>query len=297
MYSEGGPLPEVIQRTRRVQINGAPPRKTRKRAEMSARRSLWDTRPKTNRLAYYSFLARSGLGRRPTDIRKDVVVEYDGMKFLLPKGFTEVVYSIYLDEYEPETCRYMTSQSGDVFVDVGANVGGYTVRLGKKFRRVLAVEPNPKASETLRRNIELNGLSNVVVIDAAVSDKVGDATMYVPSSGKTTRSSIIEKFKEGRSFTVQTTTLDALLDGYERIDLLKVDAEGAEIDVLRGADRTLWKTSKLILELGSWSEAKTMEFLGSYDFKVSNLDIKVATGRNVLAERTVNAQGVGSADY
>jgi FkbM family methyltransferase len=258
---------------------------------LNIRRILWDTRPKTNRFTYYSFLARSGLGRLSAEIGGDVVVEYEGMRFLIEKGFLEAFYSIYLDEYEPETCRYMMSQTGDVFVDVGANAGGYTVRLGKKFGKVVSIEPNRKAAEVLIRNIELNHLSNVVVVNDAISDKVGETTMYVPSSGKTTRSSIVEKFSEGSSFQVHTTTLDSLLAGYEKIDLLKIDAEGAEVNVLKGAERTLARTSRLVLELGSWSEQRIMETLGRYGLKVTNLDVKVATGRNVVGERAEASPG------
>jgi len=247
-------------------------------------RALWSTRPKTNRLAYYSFLAKKGLGRRNADFGKDVVVEYDGLKFIICKGFSEALYSVYVNENEPETCRYMTSQTGDTFVDVGANVGGYTVRLAARFAKVISVEPNPKAAKVLKKNIELNQLSNVTVYSEAISDGVGEATMYVPSSGKTTRSSIIERYGQGESFPVHTTTLDSLLEGYDRIDLLKVDAEGAEVRILEGGEKTLQRTSKLVLELGSWSEKRIMDILSRYNFKTFDLDLKAATGKNLAAE-------------
>lgn len=246
---------------------------------------IWDSRPKTHRLAYYSYLARRGLHRRDAEFGDNVELEYKQMRFYLEKGYSEVLYSVYLDEYEPKTCEFMSKQSGEVFVDVGANAGGYTVRLGPRFKKVISVEPNPRALGVLRKNVELNRLSNVVVVEEAVSDAVGETTMNVPSSGKTTRSSIVEKFREGTSFPVHTTTLDSLLGEYANIDLIKIDAEGAEVSVLRGADHTLRRTSRLVLELGAWSEQQITKILEGYGLKISNLDLKVQTGRNVLAER------------
>ena len=252
---------------------------------MNLRRALWATRPQTHRLAYYSFLAKKALHPGEAEIENDVEVEYKGTRFIVPKGFDEVFYSIYLDDLEPLTYRLMTKLTGEVFVDVGANVGGYSVRLGKNFRRVISVEPNPRAADALRRNVELNHLSNVQVVQKAISDTTGETIMSVPSSGKTTRSSIVEEYNHGSSFSVHTSTLDNLLGEYDRIDLVKVDAEGAEVRVLRGAENTLRKTSRLVLETGSWSERDIREILDRNGFKISDLDLKVSEGKNVLATR------------
>jgi len=250
---------------------------------MDFRRTFWSTRPKTNRLAYYKFASKKALRLKGVEIDKDVEVEYKGTRFLVPKGFSEVLYSVYMDYSEPLTYRSMTNLTGAVFVDVGANVGGYTVRLGKRFGTVISIEPNQRAADVLEKNIELNRLANVSVVRAAISDTTGEATLNVPASGKTTRSSIIESYDGGSSFLVRTTTLDALLGGYDKIDLIKIDAEGAEVKVLKGGKQTLRKTLKLVLELGSWSEREITEILDGAGFEFSDLDSKVKTGRNVMA--------------
>jgi len=95
---------------------------------LNLRRALWATRPESNRLAYYSFLARRALRRKYAEIGKDVVVEYDGVTFLMPRNFREVLYDVYIDCNEPLTYKFMANMTGVLFVDVGANVGGYTVR-------------------------------------------------------------------------------------------------------------------------------------------------------------------------
>ncbi|HXW37332.1 MAG TPA: FkbM family methyltransferase [Nitrososphaerales archaeon] len=250
------------------------------------RRAVWSTRPESSRLAYYSFVLRRALRPEGTAIREDAIVEHGGVRFLLPKDDSEVLYSVFIDEMEPLTCKLMTSLKGSVFVDVGANVGAYTVRLGSLFGKIVSIEPNPRAAEVLRRNIELNHLHNVDVVEEAVSDSAGETTMNVPSSGKTTRSSIVESYNKGSYFKVETNTLDRLLDEFTKIDLLKIDAEMAEVKVLNGAEMTLDKTATVIIETGSWSEKRVTEILEKHGFDVADLDIKVNECKNVSATRT-----------
>jgi FkbM family methyltransferase len=241
------------------------------------------TRPETNRLAYYSFLARRALRQKETEIGRDVIVEYENMKFLIPKGHREAFYSLYMDESEPLTYQLMSNLKGEVFVDVGANVGGYTVRLGRRFQRVISIEPNPRAADFLRQNIELNHLSNVRLVHDAISDTVGEATMTVPSSGKTTRSSIVKKYEQGSSFTVPTSTLDTLLQEYDKIDLIKIDVEGAEARVLKGAEKTIQRTSKIVLELDPLSQQVVYEILDKHGFEISDLDVRT-TGDEIRSK-------------
>src|SRR6266852_5711925 len=99
-------------------------------------------------------------------LRKDVWVEYGGLKYLLTR---ETVFGYYLHLFELRTANILCSLSGDVFLDVGANVGQYAVPLAKRFRTVVAVEPNPVAVEILQRNLARNRLTNVRVISKAVS--------------------------------------------------------------------------------------------------------------------------------
>jgi len=251
---------------------------------LNFRRALWETRPRSHRLAYYSFLARRALYHSGAEIGNDVEVEYGGVRFLVPRGFREVFHSFYLDETEPRTFELMTGLTGDVFVDVGANAGGYTVRLARRFRKVISVEPNPRAADVLGKNIVLNRLSNVQVVQKAISDTNEETTMCVPSSGKTTRSSLVAKYDRGSYFPVSTTTLDDLLKGYDRIDLIKIDAERAEVKVLRGGERALQRTSKLVIETGPWSESEAREILEAGGFEVADLDLK-EKAKNIVASK------------
>jgi FkbM family methyltransferase len=222
---------------------------------------------------------------KEAEIEKDIVVQYKGVKFFLARHSNEVFYSLYLDDSEPLTYELMTEQKGDLFVDVGANIGGYTLRLASSFREVLSIEPNPRAADLLSKNIDLNHFSNVRIFHDAISDTIGEASMSVPSSGKTTRSSIVMEYDQGSSFGVRTSTLDAFLEGYDKIDLIKIDAEGAEVKVLEGAEKTLRKTEKIVLETGPWSENQIKEILMKYEFEFVDLDKKAEEGKNILAFR------------
>src|SRR6185312_8497302 len=105
---------------------------------------------------------------------------------------------------------------GDVFVDIGANGGIYTVIAAKKVGasgRVLAFEPGPRNLELLKRNLALNGLTNVTIVPKAVSNTAGAAALAISRDGamnslaKTSHAGQrIEKWE-----TVETTTLDAAL--------------------------------------------------------------------------------------
>ena len=143
--------------------------------------------------------------------------------------------------------RY-TLKPGDTFVDVGANVGFYT-RMGSALvgesGRVFAFEPLSSALRLLKMNTE--GLTNVVVDAKALSDQDGEADFHVRREGDT--SSLLAG-EPGSKVRVGVTTLDARLltegGAPKRVDFIKIDVEGAELSVLRGATRTIEKYLPLV---------------------------------------------------
>jgi FkbM family methyltransferase len=133
---------------------------------------------------------------------------------------------------------------GDVALDVGANVGAYAVLFGLwvgDAGLVLAFEPSADALAGLRRHIRLNGLQRrVEPIAAAVSDTVGDAA-FVSEGAQGTNHLVIDSANhQGTLISVPTTTIDAVCAERQlRPRLIKIDVEGAELSVLRGARRTI----------------------------------------------------------
>jgi FkbM family methyltransferase len=138
---------------------------------------------------------------------------------------------------------------GDHAVDVGANVGPYTLAFARwvgPTGRVLSLEPAPDSFRGLVRHVELNGAGGVVTaLRVAASDRAGAARLAVDGFQGTNHlvghaTSAADRADGGRSIEVRTETVDELCER-ERMDpaLLKVDVEGAELAVLRGAVETI----------------------------------------------------------
>jgi FkbM family methyltransferase len=130
---------------------------------------------------------------------------------------------------------------GATVVDVGANIGFYTLLLSQLVTnsgRVLAFEPMPVGLERLRTNLRLNAVRNVDVREQAVAATNGTARFFLGPPEHTSISSL-HRIEDAEAINVDCTTLDAALGGYPRVDFLKVDVEGAEADVLNGAIETL----------------------------------------------------------
>lgn len=133
---------------------------------------------------------------------------------------------------------------GDVFVDVGANIGLYTLkgaRLVGPTGRVLALEPGAEAYDHLVANLALNDFPWATPLKAAASDASGEAVLHhVPLGRDPQAFSLIANERALDGEVVETVTLDGLIArfGLTRVDLVKIDVEGAEPMVLAGA-RTL----------------------------------------------------------
>ena len=123
-------------------------------------------------------------------------------------------------------------RDGDTFVDVGANVGLYTLLAADRGCRVLAVEPAPDMAMRLRHHIALNGSADVVVEECALMDKPGRVRMVGPDAN---RRSAQPGLGEG---SVEARTLDELLANVS-IRGMKIDVEGNERLVLEGSTAAL----------------------------------------------------------
>jgi len=147
------------------------------------------------------------------------------------------------------------SAPGAVVVDIGANVGVFSVWAAHRLSagRIVAVEPAAEAARFLLANLERNRVSGVSVLQAAVGGRSGDATLHRRGAGALT--TLFERDFYGSRFhpaaTVRVVTLDDLfaLFGIGRCDLLKIDAEGAEYDILLAArPETLAKVRHIAIE-------------------------------------------------
>jgi len=143
---------------------------------------------------------------------------------------------------------------GDVAVDVGANKGSFLPSLSwaAGSGRVVAFEPQPALAEYLRRACRATRLTNVVVEASGVSDRAGSLTLHVPGAGGSSPGASFEPavaaLSSGRGVEVPVVTLDEYFRGEaRRIAAIKVDVEGHELAVLRGAEAILESHAPLVV--------------------------------------------------
>lgn len=138
-------------------------------------------------------------------------------------------------------------------IDVGANIGLSTIMLARLTHHVVAYEPSPPNVAFLRRNLALNGITNVEIRVAAVSNKPGVLRFHVAQFGA--GSHVVTSDYIG-SATVPTVDVSAVTlddEAHPSIAFIKIDAEGHEPDVLAGARRMLGRDRPLIYtEISMW---------------------------------------------
>jgi FkbM family methyltransferase len=165
---------------------------------------------------------------------------------------------LFQEVYEVEHILPSLIDKDSVFIDVGAYQGLYTVYACKHAKKVLAVEPNPMALAYLKTNIALNNCHNTIVVPKAAGDRRGVVKLRIPRPAKkghiSTMASIVWSFKEALEIDVEADTLDNIVDeaGLDTIDIVKIDVEGAEGLVVKGAERTLRKARAILVEI--WPE-------------------------------------------
>jgi FkbM family methyltransferase len=175
------------------------------------------------------------------------------------------------DRSELRLVRDLLSGGGD-FVDVGAHVGMYTVTAARALGargRVLALEPNPAARRQLEENLRLNGCTNVVVVPRAAAAARGQAVLHVPDTPDPSFSSLqAGRFAEGEPVAVETTTVDEEVEAARLSPgLVKIDVEGAELEVLAGMEKTLERRPRLLVEVGPETAAEAGRFLAERGYE------------------------------
>jgi FkbM family methyltransferase len=186
--------------------------------------------------------------------------------------------SVYFDLVEPEQTEIFAKNldSGDVFFDVGANVGYYTVlgsRLVGERGQVISFEPLVRNLSHLYRHVTINKLQNVSIIPSACSDKISLASF---SSGQNTAMGHLKDDKTlSKDLTlVSTVTLDAVSDKLAIIpNVVKVDVEGAELSVLHGAsEKILPLKPKIFLSLHSEAlRTDCLQYLKGFGYRFEPL--------------------------
>ncbi len=138
--------------------------------------------------------------------------------------------------------------NGDIVIDIGANIGEYSLAISRYAKLILAIDPDPNIQSALREN--LKRLSNAKLFAVALSDSENEVDFFL--STKDADSSIVKPDEFSRTVKVKTMTLDQIVkeQGLDIIHFLKLEAEGWEPEILAGATKTLQIVKKIAVDAG-----------------------------------------------
>jgi FkbM family methyltransferase len=151
----------------------------------------------------------------------------------------------FLKSFEPDETQFFTDiiKSDDICFDIGGNVGFFSLLMAK--RANLAVthvfEPIPLNAAMIRANAELNGFNNIIVNNVAMGSEEGNVAFSVSTDSAYSSMRATGRIAEAKSIDVPLITLDKYVErsGVNRVDIMKVDVEGAEDMVLVGGSALL----------------------------------------------------------
>jgi FkbM family methyltransferase len=180
------------------------------------------------------------------------------------------------NKYEQGTVRlwdHLLKTSTTVF-DVGANIGVYTLLAAARLQgrgAVHSFEPNAEVFSWLGRNVAHNRFTNVHAVQLALSDFDGDARFFIPKNNAWTNGSLIKGFTEQMEpIIIETARFDTYCSKLNlgKVDLIKIDVEGSELNVLRGMGKLFsrWRPD-IICEVLDEYATTLNEFFGSTQYR------------------------------
>lgn len=247
------------------------------------------------RKRYYGFIFRIF---QPLNLFRGItkISDYDKnlkIKLDLNEWIQQHIY--FLGYFDPSGIRYIKNHlyEGEVFIDIGANVGSYSLvasSLVGLTGKVIAFEPATASFQRLVENVSLNGQTNVVLERKAVLDKNSITYIHL-SDGRNTGMSSIYHFasESGKTEKVEAVSLDDWAEKNEcmRISMIKMDIEGSEMLALKGMIRILEKYKpKILIEL----KEETLKNSGYLVEEIVDLLVRLKYSRFILDD-TGNVSG------
>jgi len=239
------------------------------------------------RLGALGFVSGLGFSRRTARVRAA-----DGLSFELDVWAACFLAKELLLDRTYEQLEAFRPRPGWTVLDVGAHQGLFAVSAARAVGpggSVVAIEAFPDNAARLRRNVETNALRNVRVVEAAAADTDGRAALHVTALVSGGQSLVYDKEGYSGEIPVSLRTVDGILKelGVERVDLVKIDVEGAAQRVLDGAPRLLAGRPRLVMEV----EGGAAE-MGAMRSRLEGLGYVVREAGGLLfAEAAVAADG------
>jgi FkbM family methyltransferase len=188
-----------------------------------------------------------------------------GLSFFVPALREPIASSLLANgTYEPQLCEALAKvlKKDGVFMDVGANVGLFSLLAAHRLipeGRVAAFEASPRIFSFLERNAQRNPRPGLTLFHRAVTERSGDEMSFFDApEAKFGMGSLANRFSSSAA-VVKSISLDDAAEqlGLPRVDVIKVDVEGFELGVFRGARRLLSMTPAPVVffEFNDWAEA------------------------------------------
>lgn len=204
---------------------------------------------------------------------------------------------VYGGLHEKNVSELLKRLKGDIFVDVGAYFGYYSLLLRKNFREIYAFEPFPENFRKVCDNLRRFRAGNVVSVMNAVSDFDGKAFLWLTEYGKypqlvsekqLVHESLLNHLKMRKIVSllpVEVVTLSQYFPS-SKLDLVKVDVEGAEWEVLKGAEPILSRIKRWVVELHDPKRKREIEeWFTSHGYSFRWIDFQGKTGNHIYAWR------------
>jgi FkbM family methyltransferase len=192
----------------------------------------------------------------------------NGLKLRMPDSGSIAIFS---SSSEPFMRYWFRPQLGQTVLDIGAHIGKYTLQFSRAVGstgRVISVEPHPENYAMLLENLRLNDARNVRPVKCAVWNKPLYIGLFIGEGSGL--HSLKVNHKHG-TIQVQAKTVDDLLKelDVDWVDWMKIDVEGAEADVLEGANRTIAKCKpKIVLEIRQFEVNQLKSIAAAQDYGI-----------------------------
>jgi FkbM family methyltransferase len=215
----------------------------------------------------------------------------------IPRKGTHDFFMFFVSR-EQNVKPHLVMNENETFVDVGANIGSYSLRIANdnkdKGVEVVAIEAHPENFKALRRNIQINNFRNVKTINKAASDHKGIINLYERSHGGSRvgtdlysldNATVMDQSNfihpDRKALQLECDTLDNILAG-QKVDVMKIDIEGAEVLALKGATSTLKHLRKIIVEIHGDNFEKVNEILARSNF---NLEVSKEVMPHIIGSK------------
>ena len=182
------------------------------------------------------------------------IINYKNIKVNVDTSELISWYLYWFGDYEPEVNWVLDEllTEEDVCVDVGANIGVYTLIMAKCVKKVISIEPHPEYYKKLIYNVKINKFSNVKTFNIAITKFNGSSNLYAPNDNMSNKTATLENVTkhipdQSLQFSVKTKTFDTIFNMEKKINFIKIDADWHDASIIISGLETIKKLRPIIM--------------------------------------------------